>query len=314
MVNFFDKLYSSIVSKNAFLDKIRFYSVLRVIVRTTANIVLPIYFKLTAGNSDYMLIPTDKKEGRLIVSLTSFPTRINKLWMVIETILRQTKKPDMIILWLSEEQFPNLESLPKNLLKLQSRGLKIELRPNDLRSHKKYYYTLTEYPNDIMITIDDDVFYNTNLLKHLLDCHSNFTDCVCCNHSHIITKKGEVLLPYRDWLQNVMIENVPRNEIFPVGIGGVLYPQNFMCEKMMEPDIFMNVCKNADDVWLKTIGILQDIKAVQTNYHSVFLPIQNRKNKTLASSNISYGNDVQIDAVRKHCIDNLGRDPFKERI
>jgi hypothetical protein len=60
MIDFFDKLYSSIISKNAFLDKIRFYSLLRVVIRTTANIILPVYFKLTSNNPHYALKPTEK--------------------------------------------------------------------------------------------------------------------------------------------------------------------------------------------------------------------------------------------------------------
>ena len=153
MVNVFDKLYSSIENKNTILQKIKFYSLLRFSIRVIANIIIPIYFTCTKHNKKYRLKNVETEGNRIIVSLTSFPARINNLWLVIETIFRQTVKPDMIILWLSKEQFSNIDSLPKRLLKQRERGLKIELRDGDLRSHKKYYYTVQEYPNDIMITI-----------------------------------------------------------------------------------------------------------------------------------------------------------------
>lgn len=309
MVNFFDKLYSSIVSKNAFLDKIRFYSVLRVIVRTTANIVLPIYFKLTAGNSDYMLIPTDKKEGRLIVSLTSFPTRINKLWMVIETILRQTKKPDMIILWLSEEQFPKLESLPKNLLKLQSRGLKIELRPNDLRSHKKYYYTLTEYPNDIMITVDDDIIYRNDALKTMIWYMKSYPQCVISNYSHKMKWNDDCLMSYVEWQGNISKEYIEDDLFFGSG-GGTLFPIGSLSKEVLNDKISMKICEKADDVWLNAMCRINKTRIVKTNYYSVILPVLSKKNETLCLTNLQGGNDKQIQAIRAYLIQKFGQDPF----
>ena len=56
-------------------------------------------------------------QPKLIVSLTSFPARINTVHQVIESLLNQTKKADKIILWLAPEQFPNGEKdLPEKLL------------------------------------------------------------------------------------------------------------------------------------------------------------------------------------------------------
>src|SRR5690554_3260312 len=117
MINLFNNLYSSIKNKNSFLSKIRFYSLLRVIVRQTANIVLPVYFQLTKGEYS---IPKENQtiEDGLIVSFTSFPARIKKVHLVVESILRQTVLPHRIILWLSKEQFPTEKSLPKKLLEL----------------------------------------------------------------------------------------------------------------------------------------------------------------------------------------------------
>ena len=55
MINFFDRLYFSIKNKNRFLEKLRYYSLLRSLVRYIYNIVLPIYFKITSWNSKYIL-------------------------------------------------------------------------------------------------------------------------------------------------------------------------------------------------------------------------------------------------------------------
>ena len=46
-------------------------------------------------------VTSQKRQQKVIISLTSYPKRINTLWIVIETLLRQTMKLDEIILWLA---------------------------------------------------------------------------------------------------------------------------------------------------------------------------------------------------------------------
>ena len=46
----------------------------------------------------------------------------------------------------------------RNCLDQQKRGLTIRFC-EDLKAHKKYYYAFKEYPDDIVITVDDDVIY-----------------------------------------------------------------------------------------------------------------------------------------------------------
>lgn len=82
---------------------------------------------------EYRIVPIINKTGIesapppiLIISLTSFPARISTLHITISSLLCQTKKPNMIILQLSEDEFPNKENdLPENLLKLKEFGLTI---------------------------------------------------------------------------------------------------------------------------------------------------------------------------------------------
>ena len=99
------------------------------------NLFIPKYYKKMQSKRGYK---ETKNKPRIIISLTSFPKRIDIVWITIESILRQSQKPDEIILWLAEEQFQGIDSLPKSLLELMERGLTIRFC-DDLRSHKKYY-------------------------------------------------------------------------------------------------------------------------------------------------------------------------------
>lgn len=309
MIDFFDKLYSSIINKNVFLIKIRFYSFLRVIVRITANILLSAYFKLSSNNPDYTVKPTEKTTGRFIVSLTSFPIRINKVWLVIETILRQTQKPDMIILWLSENQFKTKDVLPKNLLELQKRGLKIELRSEDIRSHKKYYYVLKEYLDDILITIDDDIFYRTDMIKKLLLQSANNPNTIIANYVQVIAFDNEnTIMPYNQWKY---IDKENTKPIFFGSGGGTLFPIGSLPKEVLNKHLFMKICPTADDIWLNAMAHLQKTKIIYTATTFIPVPIINKTKITLSSGNVRLGqNDIQIKAVRKYYINKLGIDPY----
>ena len=87
---------------------------------------------------------TEERSPKIIVSLTTFPKRIKTVHITIEQLLTQSVKPDKLILWLAEEQFPNKENdLPEDLLRLREFGLTIGWC-KDLRSYKKLLPTLKE--------------------------------------------------------------------------------------------------------------------------------------------------------------------------
>ena len=79
----------------------------------------------------------------MIVSLTSYPARMETIHQCLDSIYAQSMQPDKVVLWLAEEQFPNREKdLPDSLLEDLDAG-KIEVFwCDDLGSHKKYFYTM----------------------------------------------------------------------------------------------------------------------------------------------------------------------------
>ena len=54
-------------------------------------------------------ITENKRDTKIIVSLTSFPERMDDVHYTLYSLLNQEFKPDEIILWLSQEEFPNKE-------------------------------------------------------------------------------------------------------------------------------------------------------------------------------------------------------------
>lgn len=137
------------------------------------KIIVPLYFSITSRYKICRLKNSiTTTDPNVIVSMTTFPARINEVWLAIESILRQEHKPDALILWLYKGEFKNKSNLPKKLLELEQRGLQIQFCEQNLKPHKKYYYTLKNYLDATIITIDDDVFYPPDFVKKLLSNNS----------------------------------------------------------------------------------------------------------------------------------------------
>jgi hypothetical protein len=103
-------------------------------------------------------LPVRPQKPKMVISLTSFPDRIRHVWLVVETLLRQDRKADSIVLVLAECQFPG-RKLPRRLQMQQHRGLEIMWVAEDLRSYKKLIPVREAYPDATIVTVDDDVLY-----------------------------------------------------------------------------------------------------------------------------------------------------------
>lgn len=199
-----------------------------------------------------------QREQKVIVSLTSFPKRINEVWLTIETLFRQTYKADKIILWLAESQFQGIESLPENLRRLQERGLTIRFC-DDLRSHKKYFYTMQEYPDDLVILADDDNFFPMDTIKKLMRMHKRYPKEIVCMTTAIIT--GVDKLP-DEWGRPRYNERIEHSSIAQPFTGqGTLYPPHLLDEEyLFRKDLILDLCPYADDLWLVYMALRKGTK------------------------------------------------------
>lgn len=266
---------------------------IRFAVKFISNFILPFYFKIRPSKK---LKSYNDRTPRIICSLTTFPARINKVWLTIESLLRQDLKPDKIILWLSKEQFKNEEELPHSILKLKAKGVDIILCEGDLRSHKKYFYSMKKYKNDIIITFDDDVFYDPRTLRELYMYYLKDPKTIWTNRGWRIKfdNRGNVL-PYKDW-QLLSGYVKPSFDILQTGVGGVLYPPHALHDFFLKEEIFMKYCKFADDVWLHFMSNINGTKIGKTSADFLVIPIIYKNNQTLNSINV--GEDLNSTQFR----------------
>lgn len=313
MVDFFVDLYRAVSGNIPLLEKLRFYSLLRFLIRSSANFCLPLYFLLTAKHerfSEASLVFGEVGTG-IVVSLTTFPGRIDTVWLTVETLMRQSVKPDAIILWLSSEQFKGVSDLPQTLLGLVDRGLRIEFREGDLRSHKKYFYARKEFPGATLILADDDIFYPTTMLKDLVELSRQYEGKVICRFAKKIkwTESGR-LSPYIEWMK--VNDSTPREDIFFGSGGGVLIPPSAVHEDLLNENAFLENCPLADDIWLNAMCRLVSREMVSTPVPFSLLPVTNNDKTDLSSvNNGQLMNDRQLEQVIAYCKKAHGVDPFE---
>ena len=260
---------------------------------------LPKHFLTTQDK--YSSLNQNKREIDIICSLTTFPARINQVWVAIECLFRQSVLPDRIILWLSKKQFPDL-TIPQSLISQQKRGLEIMFVEDDIKAHKKYFYALKRFPNAMICTFDDDLYYDKDIIRNLLAIHESFPDKVIANRAHKITfdENGKVL-PYRKWKHNV-VDIEPSMNLFVTGGYGTVYRTHLFADEMFEVETLKKLSFLADDIWLKSMSALKGVEVVTNQtYGKDPIPILSSQQEKLVTSNVlSGGNDEQFNSVIKH--------------
>ena len=267
----------------------------RIIVRIF-NQILPFYFILTKNNKSNKLVKIKNINGEnYIISLTTFPKRIDRVWLTIESILRQEVKTNKLIIWLYEGEFNGKKSLPKYLLQQEKRGLEIRFVKENLMPHKKYYYAMKEFPDANIITIDDDTFYPPDLVRKLKSTHINHPKSVCSVISRKINSKNTQLLSYSTW-KYAKLNTRPRKYLLPIGVGSVLYPIGSLNKEVFNKEKLKALALTADDLWLKIMSLKNNTKVVGLGgeYSRFFVPIIYKDDDRLMDSNIGESNNDKV--------------------
>ena len=256
----------------------------------------------------YSLLPKHKlvcreSAPRVIVSLTSYGRRVARtLKYPVYSMLLQSRRPDKIVVWLDNENFSE-SSLPSSVKRLEKYGVEIRFC-EDLKSYKKLIPSLKLYPEDIIVTIDDDIIYERNTLKCLLDRHSEYPDDIICTMAHIPTFGAEGLNPYNDWKLNVCYSD--EELIFPLGGSGTLYPPHSLDKDVTDASLFMELAPQADDIWFWVMALKNGKRIRMSGLNRMYRQIdlmyqQTHRNSSLKDSNLGENrNDLQIKAVMSH--------------
>lgn len=311
MMRILDFLYNinyHLGRNGSLLEKLQIRRCMRVLIRLLANAILPIVLHRSKANLD------SSKDSPIVVSLTSFPRRINHVWMVIETMLCQTYKPSSVVLWLSKVQFPKeLEDMPTSLLDQTKRGLQIRFVEGDVRSHKKYYYAFHEFEDKYVVTLDDDIFYPTYFLESMMRCkkeHPN--DIIASFGSKYTWDSNENKIDYIPGPAPTKVSL--KDSLFGTG-GGTLFEPTSIIDKMDDLEVIFKMCPTEDDMY---INALTKVSGLNVTFHmnGPLLNINIPNNSSLMDVNGSVGdvssnNTRQVQNIIIHMVERFSKNPFE---
>lgn len=268
------------------------------------NKSIEIYYDCNSILSKTVGITAVKRDPPLIISLTTIPERINRVYLAIETLLKQSLKPDYLILWVKKTDFAledlyNKNRYTRKLTYQIKRGLQIEFC-EDLFSYSKIIHSLEKYPKAIIVTADDDLYYSKYWLKELYESYIMNPEYVHCHMArHIIKSSKNSLLTLTQWSKNKVKLQRPSFNNFPYSGAGCLFPPQSLHPEVFNVKVFLKISPYCDDAWFKAMTILNNVKSKQVSSSSSKLRIiPGTTSKTLVSINIGKGQfDGQIEKI-----------------
>lgn len=278
---------------------IKLFFIMRKICMYILNLYVAIYYNLLNKLKKQKLKRNDKKPG-IIVSLTSYGQRIKKVWIPIEMMFNQTVKPNRIILWLDKNEFSDNSAYSKKIKRLIKRGLEIKYCDN-IVGHKKYYYSMKENTEDILIMIDDDIIYHNKIIEELLNTYEKYRNCIVCQRAHLITYKNNHIAKYKEWKKDSNGIIGPSYLLCQTNGAGTLIPPHLLSSEVFNLSNIKNKCLYADDIWIKVISAYSKVKVVKVDKISLpIIGILGTQKKTLSKINVDCDkNDEQIEELLK---------------
>ena len=258
---------------------------------------------------------------KLIVSLTSYPARINSVVLSLAKIFDQRLTPDAVILWLSPSDFPGREKdLPEKLLKMVvENGLSIRWCEDDLKPHNKYFWTFKEYPDSLVITVDDDILYHNQITENLYRSYLLYPQAVSAARICFVPVSEEgIFPPYELWPTEVDVYIYrPSMQFCATGVGGVLYPTGLFSQvkELLDAETIKRTCLYEDDLWLKAMEMIAGIPVVVAEKFKGLNYTPGSQDIGLWHKNIEHSeSQKQLLQIQKEIDRRYGKNTFIKRL
>ena len=193
----------------------------------------------------------------MIISLTSFPARLPQIGKCLQSLIDQLEPEDRLVLWLGEEKFPNrMADVPANIRALSTEaGGGVEIRfTHDRKSFTKLLPALEAFPDDCIITVDDDTIYKPGTIALLKAAHRQNETAI---FAHGVSDVYRIGNRWKRTTGSFGFRSSPIHLRMPLGVGGVLYPPHSLHPQVLDESLFVKLCPSTDDVWFWYCAVKQ---------------------------------------------------------
>ena len=233
------------------------------------------------------------RKPRLIVSMATVRERVASVPVALESLLSQSLKADKVVLWLPEDA-----GRPTwHMRLLQRRGLEI-VRTAGTTSHRKLLCALKRWPEDLLVTVDDDLIYPSTTLEDLYSAWQNDHRYIYTHLARCIVRDGAGFAEYDRWPVDRIVETGINNgeagpleavnrasgrqdhlstlarqaacagyNLLPLSGSGTLFPPGSLHRDIFDEEAIMQLCATTDDLWYHAMALRQ-----KTRIKRLYLP------------------------------------------
>lgn len=238
---------------------------------------------------------------QVIVSMTSFPAAIPYAARAVQSILSGSVLPDKVVLYLTFAQFGE-EGIPQELRDLSAGNRLFEIRnyDRDIRSYRKLIPALMDFPEAVIVTVDDDVAYHKHMLRDLLRLHERLPHAVLAHRAKRM-KPGK---PYRAWSKyrwyDFLLKRIHSSfKNIQTGVGGVLYPPHSLNEAMLDVELFTQLAPTTDDIWFWAAAAANGVPVVPVPFgRNKPKGLEKPRELSLKTTNFKSGTDRNAAALK----------------
>ena len=256
-----------------------------VIVFTHYNILRYLWintYPTSNFNSNYNKIPRVNKKGKVIISLTTVPGRINSSKYTIASLLNQTRRVDEIRIYIPLKSSKGEKYIiPKWMISLSKRLKQFNIKrcTKDWGPATKIIPAVLDSKTDgidSIIYVDDDMIYNKNIIETLISYSNRYPKYAICNQGWSMERWWRKVSEISKCTLHHILKYFPRTNPYHFnfidvlqGFSGVIIkPSFFKISSLINQEIYPKETFFVDDVYLS--GILNDnnIKRISTETQS----------------------------------------------
>lgn len=207
--------------------------------------------------------------NKVILSITTIKSRIKNLKKILKSVLTKTQ-PDIIHIFFSTEpnhidhgcSYEDFKDISEECDRKYPNVKIFFSEVENIGSYRKLIPALKLYKNSIIITIDDDELFTTDLIGTFLDAYEKHK-CIICSVGRIVDLENCINMNENiSYYKQIIKSDKPYMNILPDGYGGILYHSDMFDDDFINFDyknLDEDVAKN-DDIFFRNYTFDKGIK------------------------------------------------------
>ncbi len=176
---------------------------------------------------------------------------------------------------------------------------------------------MKQYPDDIVITIDDDIIYAPSTFQTLYNSYLMHPNAVSAMRTNLITtSQRKEVLPYKQWINEAdAYVDEPSMYLLATGVMGVLYPPKSISSDLFDKQGILDTCLFADDLWLKTMEMMNGTPVVLADIYRPLQYVPNSQETSLYQHNVDLDeNDLQLNNIQNWIDSRYGEGTWIQKL